>query len=149
MKLPINLTFGRLPCLNKRISNWKFQHSNGSWDIFFVVKTYFMYFIYGKCIITLYIVCMHRYKFRKLWGLFSQLSTFLSFFCVQKSRTRSVFMLQRWFAYQNEGKSTWKRLSFLDFSFFVLVFCNWDLYFEKFMKNPQKLDFIFFIFEGV
>ena len=74
------------------------------------------------------IVGIHRLNLSKLWGYFSQLLVFSITGLLKRIKTLSVFMLQRWLAYQNVSKRIRNKQSALDFSFSAqFFFCNMDL----------------------
>ena len=75
----------------------------------------------------------------------------ISFFrckVIEKNRTRSVFMLQRWLAYQKKVESIRNKLPDLDFLFSPYLSCNMDLKSDNFCEKCQKLDFTFFLLDG-
>ena len=64
------------------------------------------------------IISIHLFTLSKLWGRFSQLQNRF----LKRNRAQSVFMLQRWFAYENIVERIRNRSSALDFSFSSLFF---------------------------
>ena len=73
------------------------------------------------------IIGFHSFTLSKLWRRFSQLFVFSKIRFIKKNRTQSVFMLQKWLAYQNIAKRITNNSSDLDFSFSALFFFNMDL----------------------
>ena len=68
------------------------------------------------------IIGIHRFTLSKLWGRFSQLSVFPKNRFIKNDRTKYVFMLQIWLAYQNLDERIRNKNSALDFTFSAQFF---------------------------
>jgi len=79
------------------------------------------------------------------------LKAFFSAFCfskirfIKKNRTQSLFMLQKWLAYQNIAERIRNKNSALDFSFSALIFFNMDL---KSKNGRKTTNFSIFLLKG-
>ena len=87
------------------------------------------------------IIDIHLLTLSKLWGRFPQLQNRFN----KKNRTQSVFMLQRWIAYQNIAERIKNKSSALDFSFSALFFFNMDL---KSKNGRKTTNFSIFLLKG-